>query len=335
MHIGSPDPVVPGEPTQSGLSGRPWASLPVPLYGPALAMLGLSLLIPGTWPGDAAPPLSVWLEMAGIALLMGAVLAHIGKALLAPTAWAQDMRNPATAPFMGQIGVALSLLCELHASDDAPIAPALFAASTVVALVNGCHACWLWQRARPSWRDASPAWLLPPVQWLYLGALAPHHGPLLQAPMLIVGGVLSACVCAALWRRALQGPPWPVPVLPAFAVLVALPAVASLASLAASGAFWSVLAAACLSLTFATWIGAMAALPRVRRHAFRVSWWAYGMPLSAAAIAFQSAADHWGAPAPIQWAARGAGALSVLITLALLLPGARAVHRFLFASRAH
>lgn len=334
MHIGSPDTVRPGAATQAGLSGRPWASLPVPLYGPALAMLGLSLLVPGTWPGEAAAALSSGLEVAGIALLMGAVLAHIGKAWLAPTAWAQDMRNPATAPFMGQIGVALSLLCELHAGGHAPIASAFFASSTAVALVNGCHAYWLWQRARPSWRDASPAWLLPPVQWLYLGALAPHHAGLLQAPMLIVGGALSACVCTALWRRARQGPPWPVPAQPAFAVLVALPAVASLAALAASGAFWSVLAMACLLLTFATWLGALAALPRVRQHAFRVSWWAYGMPLSAAAIAFQSAADHWGAPTPIQWAARGAGVLSVLITLALLMPGARAVHRFLFASRA-
>lgn len=335
MHIGSPDTVGPRVASQTGLSGRPWASLPVPLYGPALAMLGLGLLVPGTWPGDAAAALSSVLAVAGIALLMGAVLAHIGKALLAPTAWAQDMRNPATAPFMGQIGVALSLLCELLASGHAPVASACFAGSVVVALVNGCHAYWLWQQARPSWRDAGPAWLLPPVQWLYLGALAPHHWPLLQAPMLIVGGVLSAGMCAALWRRARQGPPWPVPAQPAFAVLVALPAVASLAALAASGAFWSVLAMISLLLTFVAWLGALAALPRVRQHAFRVSWWAYGMPLSAAAIAFQAAVDHWGAPAPIQWAVRGASALSVLITLALILPGARAVHRFLFASRAH
>jgi tellurite resistance protein TehA-like permease len=321
---------------RTGAGNARIAQLPVPLYGAALGVLGLSLLLPGTWPSQGAQALATSLRWLGLALLMGALLARAAKLAWAGKAWRHDMANPAAAPFVGQIGVALSLLCEgwraSQGDTEAALASICFMASSLVALATLGHALWLWLSHRPGWRDASPAWLLPAIQWLYLGALAPHQAPSVTRAMLAVGALLGALACLCLLLRALRGPAWPAPAQPALAIVVALPAVLALIALAPEGqTAGSTAGLTALALTLLSYGAALWRLPYVLAQPFRISWWAYGMPLSAAAMAFNAAVAQASLPSWLGAVAQGASALSTLITLVLLACSGRAVYRFVFS----
>lgn len=315
-----------------------WAArlpaVPVPLYGGALALLGLCLLVPAVWPVTRQWPVMSWLFGAGLLALLGALATHGAKAMLATPAFMRDLRNAATAPFFGQIGVALALLAETQHGERAGVAEAALLGSAVLAAVSLAQALWLVLRQRPTWRDASPAWLLPSIQWLYLGVLAGESLAWLRTPALVLGclGAMIAglCLAARLWN----GPALPQPARPALTTTLVVPSLLLLAALQEATPS-DALVAASFVLTLAGYLMAVARMPLALGEPFRVSWWAYGMPLSAAAIAFHALALRQStSPWLLSWAQLTAG-LSVGITMCLSLLALRAVHRFIFNPSAH
>lgn len=306
-------------------------AVPVPLYGGALALLGLSLLVPFTWPWTQPLVSLALVRWAGILALLGALAVHGTKAWLTPAAFHQDMDHVGTSPFFGQIGVALALLSEsLHGSRP-DLADAALLGSAILAVLCLANAARLILLRRPSWRDASPAWLLPPIQCLYLGLLAGDKFDTGGTLALTVGGLTalaaSVCLIARLWR----GPSLPAPARPALTTFVAIPSVLLLAVLQQADPHRAVLylAAAATLLGF---VAALMSLPLALGQRFKVSWWAYGMPLSAAALAFNALASHRGANPWLLAAAQTASWCCVLITAALSLLSLAAIHRFFFQS---
>lgn len=207
------------------------SAVPVPLYGGALALLGLCLLLPFTWPWTRELAFMPWLRGAGVLALLAGGAVHVAKACLANTSFTQDVRNPVVAPFFGQIGVGLALLAEILQGSHALTAQLALFGSTVLAILSLVHAAWLAGFKRPSWRDASPSWLLPSIQYLYLGVLAGEHLAWIRPAALALGGVSAIIAIACLVARLWKGPVLPAPARPALTIMVAIPSVALLAAL--------------------------------------------------------------------------------------------------------
>lgn len=307
------------------------AALPVPIYGASLALSGICLVLPWSWPSAMPPGLLVLLKLAAAGTLALALMLHTAKALWARQALSQDIAHIGVGPFFGQIGIALCLLCEVLA-DTAPQAAELaFLIGIVWAGLSMGHAAWLLAIHQPSWREASPSWLLPAIQWLYLGLLASsHHAATLQTPALITGGVLASLAYLCLAMRAWRGPAWPTPVRPALAIGLVPPALGLMAALQWGAPPTSPVCLGLLTLTLLSYGYALAFIPHARHQPFRVSWWAYGMPLSAVAMALQALSNAWPSSALLLGLAPASAVLAAVLTLALCLVGLHAAHAFFF-----
>lgn len=303
------------------------ARLPVPLYGCALALLGLRLLIPASWPGTQGSLALAWLLGAGVIALAVPLLLHAAKALVTPQAFANDLRNPGTAPFFGQVGVALALLAEIQHQSGSPWAHACVLASAVVALVGLVHALVLVALQRPGWQAASPAWLLPPIQWLYLALLVPPPQAWLQQSATVLGLLTAALTVGCLASRWWWGPAWPVVAQPALGTFLAIPAVLLLLALQHPGPS-PALTSALFGLTLFSALWALWQLPRFLARPFAISWWAYGMPLTACAMAIQAVATRVNTSTGLQLVAQLGSTLALVMTLGLLLAGGRATRQF-------
>lgn len=303
------------------------SNVPVPLYGGALALLGLCLLLPAIWPWSRDLAGMSLLYAAGVASLVAAIAVHLAKAWLATDSFRRDLSDPAVAPFLGQLSVALALLAELQQRHSpATHQLALWACAALTALTL-LHVPWLIARHRLTWRDASPSWLLPPIQWLYLGLLAHDRWTGLRYASVILGTTGAMLAIACLSMRLLRRPPLPQPSKPALSITVAIPSLGLLAALQMQGDP-GLLAAALFSLTLTTYLIAVASMARACGRRFHIAWWAYGMPLSAAALAFSEFARRTGNPWLHLWA-QATGMVALVVTAFLSLLALRAVVRFL------
>jgi tellurite resistance protein len=295
------------------------ATVPVPIFGASLGLLGLSL-IAAMNPFLAAIPLLKGGSMVlGTIALAAAVALHLMRLAIRRDAFMRDLRNAAIAPFFGQTGIALLLLAEAARPVDARIAVMSFVAGSVVSALLALHGFIIGLRARVALAVVTPGWLVAPIGMLYIGLLAPAFGMAAMAPMvLFVGSLMALSSGALLCARMIAGPALPLPAKPALAIAVAIPALMLLALLESPSLKQTVLAPTLFGATLCAYMAALAALPAVARRPFATSWWAFGMPLVAAAIAFDAyAREHaWSALAVL---ANGSALLSVAMVASLCI----------------
>jgi tellurite resistance protein TehA-like permease len=292
----------------------PLGTIPVPVFGGALGLIGLSLLLQGEPTMEAIRPWALVLLAAGVIALIGAAASHVARAVWRREALLGDLANPSVAPFFGQAGIALLLLSEAWHAPWHEGARLAFASGAVSSLIVGA---WSLARSRRSGfarRTVTPAWLIAPIAWLYVALLAPRLRHWIHLACLCRRGCAGLCRghrdAAAATRSAaasrgatrggahagagraaadvvvLQHPQWQ-------RLAVTLSALSAVA-----------LAAGCIGFVA---VGI--------HRPFAVSWWAFGMPLTALAMSLRVASDA----AVVDWAGASSAATWACLAITALL----------------
>ncbi|MES2298165.1 MAG: hypothetical protein V4582_14060 [Pseudomonadota bacterium] len=328
MKTWSPLPVHGAAPASASESD--WlARVPVPIFGGALGLLGLHLVAAIHPTLSAMPLLRAGSLVSGCAVLAIGIVLHLARLAQRRAAFVRDAGNAALMPFFAQLGIALLLLAEAARALQPHLAFYVFALGSALSAALSAYWLVLAWRMRFALASVSPGWLVPPIAWLYIALLAPaFDDPALARVAFIVGCALALVSLVLLGARLLAGPPLPTPARPALAVGVAIPALLLLVVLDDPKSADSFAASALYIVTACAYVAALLALVPVVRARFMVSWWAFGMPLLAAAIAFDAYAKVHGSAA-LAWFAQAAACIDALIVGALVLASVAGVRRHL------
>jgi len=261
----------------------PW---PVGLFAGVMGLAGLSVAwrlaardaAPG-WIGDGLAVIA-WLAFV---FLAGA---QLRRAWHDRTAWLAELRQPATAPFLGTFWISL-LLLPLLLPVGTP-ARAMWLAGVVGMTVCAWRNFLQWTAGALEDGQVSAAWLIPVVGLLDIPLAFPMLGwPALRETMLFAlaaGFVLAIPVFALVFGRLVSRAPAAQPTL---LILLAPFAVGFSAYVAMAG----VVDAIARALFYLDLFLLAVLLPRVyamlRGQPFRLSWWALSFPLAASAVAAQ------------------------------------------------
>ena len=263
------------------------ARVPVPIFGAALGLLGLSLVAAMNEYLTAIPMLKIISLVLGGIVLAAGILVHMTRWAFRRDAFMRDLRNVAIAPFFGQIGIAFLLLAEGAREFDEQAAQAAFIAGSAASALLTFYWLFIGFRQKFALPGVTPGWLVPPIGLLYVGLLAPVFDmPGISVTMLITGSITAIGACGLLCTRLILGPSLPPPAKPALAIVVAIPALMLLALIESDTLRVSLLATTLFFATALSYIVSIGAFTRVISGQFAVSWWAFGMPPIAAAIAF-------------------------------------------------
>lgn len=275
-------PIAPLKPTER----EDWlAKVPLPVFGSSLGLLGACLLSENSPQFARLHLLPLSLLAAGTIALLAGIGLHLCRWVLRSTAFRRDMMSPALSPFLAQIGIALLLLAEaLHARSPGA-ANLAFSLGTSVTLVSCVWWAYRLVRVPFSLSNVSPGWLVPGIAVLYVGLLAPTQGhQFLALPALLIGLALSLLSLIALCVRLVKGPSIARLVMPALAIAVALPGLL-LVWVAQHRLGMSSIGAVLFWVTLVGYsLGILGFTIAYRRIQFSVSWWGFGMPLTAASI---------------------------------------------------
>lgn len=261
------------------------ARVPVPVFGPSLGLLGIYLLSETNRFLGNFHSLFLGCLVAGVASLAIAIGLHLFRWRLRPIAFRRDIMSPAASPFLAQIGIALLLLAEALPALLPSSANLAFLGGAGVTIVTGLW--WLYRVSRVPFifANVTPGWLVPGIAMLYVGLLAPTFGhEVLGMPAIVVGLCFCSLSVGVLAGRVVKGPSLPSQAMPALAIVVALPGLLMIWVAAykpgwiavGSTLYWATLIGYALGL-----LGFAIACLRVP---FAVSWWGFGMPLTAASI---------------------------------------------------
>ncbi|MBI3286153.1 MAG: hypothetical protein HYZ65_15070 [Burkholderiales bacterium] len=307
-------------------SGAAWlATVPVPVFGAALGLTGLSVLAQIHPRLVLFPALAHGNLLLGVAALAASVVLHLLRLVRHRAAFKRDLQNAAIAPFFGQPGIALLLLAEaLHGSAHALAGFAFYAASLSIVAAS---LWWIYRMtaARLALASVSPSWLVPPIGCWYIAVLAPGFQlAWLAFPALLCGALAAVFSIFMLALRLSKGPALPGPARPALAIFFALPALILLwATAQAQEAAW--LARCLYWLNAANYVAGALIFCLLLRRRFVISWWAFGMPLSATSIALTLAGTAHFSQASML--ADATAASSIAITAILSVSGMAAAWR--------
>lgn len=261
------------------------AKVPVPVFGSSLGLLGVYLLSETNRFLGSFHSLFLGCLVAGIAALVIGVTLHLCRLLLRPTAFRRDIMSPALSPFLAQIGIALLLVAEATPSLSTSAANVAFWAGTGVTIVTGLW--WLYRVSRVplAFANVTPGWLVPGIAMLYVGLLAPTRGyEVVAAPAVVAGLAFGLLSVVALLGRLVKGPSLPRQAMPALAITVALPGLLMI-WVAAYKPGWSAVGSTLYWMTLLGYaLGLLGFAIACLRIPFAVSWWGFGMPLTAASI---------------------------------------------------
>lgn len=274
---------------QGQVSGQSdWlARVPVPIFGAALGLLGLSLVTAMNEYLTAIPMLKTISLVLGAVVLATGILIHMTRWAVRRDAFMRDLRNVAIAPFFGQIGIAFLLLAERARELDGQAALAAFIAGSAVSALLTFYWLFMGFRQKFALSGVTPGWLVPPIGLLYVGLLAPVFDmTVISVTTLIAGSITAIGAFGLLCTRLIMGPSLPPPAKPALAIVVAIPALMLLALMESDTLRVSLFATTLFFTTAFSYIVSIGAFARIVSGQFAVSWWAFGMPLIAAAIAF-------------------------------------------------
>lgn len=302
------------------------ASVPVPIFGAALGLIGFSLLAKIN-PRLLLLPLVAQGSLAlGVTALCLGIVIHLIRLLIHHAAFRLDLKNAAICPFFGQIGIALLLLAEAWHDSSSGLASQAFYAGTGLSAITGLW--WIYRMGvvRFALASVSPGWLVPPIACLYIAILAPDFLlPQLGLAALLLGVAGSIFSFCMLGLRLIHGPGLPKPALPALAIFFAIPALISLWLTNQAGQFpW--LSGLFFYLNSVAYLIGLIVFILLLRKPFVISCWAFGMPLTATSMALTMAAgvDHFRLGASL---ADLTAFSSLLMTLILSLAGLVAAWR--------
>jgi tellurite resistance protein len=207
-----------------------------------------------------------------------------------PIAFRRDIMSPALSPFLAQIGIALLLLAQaLHALLPSA-ANLVFLGGAGVTIVTALW--WLYRVSQVpfSFANVTPGWLVPGIALLYVGLLAPTLGhEVLGLPAIVIGLGFGSVSVVAVTGRLVKGPSLPLPAMPALAIAIALPGLLMI-WVAAYKPGWGAVGSMLYWVTLLGYVlGLMGFTIACVRIPFAVSWWGFGMPLTAAAIGLAQA----------------------------------------------
>jgi tellurite resistance protein len=255
------------------------------VFGSSLGLLGIYLLAETNRFLGSIHPVFLGCLAAGFAALATGIGLHLCRWLFRPIAFRRDIMSPALSPFLAQIGIALLLLAEALPVLSQSAADVAFLAGTGVTVAAGLW--WLYRISQTpfSFSNITHGWLVPGIAMLYVGLLAPTLGyEVLGVPAIAVGLAFGLMSVVAVAGRLIKGPPLPRPAMPALTIPVALPGLLTI-WVAAFKPGWSALGSVLYWMTLLGFgLGLVGFVIACLRLPFAVSWWGFGMPLTAASI---------------------------------------------------
>lgn len=223
--------------------------------------------------------------VAGVAALGVGIGLHLCRWLFRPIAFHRDIMSPALSPFLAQIGIALLLLAEALPALSQSAAHVAFLAGAGITVVAGLW--WLYRVSQTplSFGNVTPGRLVPGIAMLYVGLLGQTLGyEVIAAPAIAVGLAFDSMAVVALAGRLVKGPPLPRLAMPALSMAVALPGLLMI-WVAAFKPSWSAFGSVLFWTTlFGFGLGLVGFVTACLRLPFAVSWWGFGMPLTAASM---------------------------------------------------
>ena len=269
--------------TRDASPATPW---PVGLFASVMGLAGLSI----AWRLAAREGAPVWIGdgLAVLAWLAFVLLAglQLRRIWTDRPAWLTELRQPATAPFLGTFWISLLLLPMLLPA-GLP-ARAMWLAGVAGMLVCAWRNFLQWTAGAQEEGQVSAAWLIPVVGLLDIPLAFPLLGPPALAEVVLfalaAGFVLAIPVFALVFARLVLRPPAAPPTL---LILLAPFAVGFSAYVTMAGA----VDALARALFYLDLFLLAVLLPRtwtlLRGQPFRLNWWALSFPLAASAVAAQ------------------------------------------------
>lgn len=298
---------------------------PIPIFGSALGLLGLSILAQLN-PMLMAYPIVSKLSLAlGLFILLLGIAIHTTRFIYHNETACGDMKNLMVFPFLGQVGIALLLLAEALRHNFYEIAKLLFELGLLNIIIIKCW--WLLRlvESKLVWEVAAPSWFVPPIGCLYIAILSKQFGfgKIAFCGLMtgLLGGLLASLMIAT---RLYKDCKLPQTATPALTIIVALPALL-LMWLTANNVNSSV-TLYLYQLNTITYCVAAILFFQLMRRPFSISWWAFGMPLTALSISL----IEFGNAHHIKFASvisNSTTLCSTLITLILTTKGFLAVWR--------
>jgi tellurite resistance protein len=264
--------------------------LPVGLFGAVMGLTGLSVawhfanLLFGAprWISDVI----AFAAMTAFVLIGGA---YAIKTLSAPDVVRAEFTHPIGGNLFGTVLISLLLLPILLASISLVLARIVWALGAVGMLVFAWLMVDRWLRNRQLLAHATPAWIVPVVGMLDVPLAVPSlsltslHGVMVLA--LAVGLFFAIPLFTLIFSRLLFEPPLPDALQPTLMILLAPFAVGTSTYFVTTGQL-DLLDQSLYALTLFMLLVLVGRFRYLGRCCpFRVSWWAVGFPLAAAAIA--------------------------------------------------
>jgi tellurite resistance protein len=286
-----------------------------------LSGLALAALRAEPWWGPAARAAALGVAVGAAVLAVGLVIAGGWRAWRHADAWAADWAHPVRHAFVAAVPVALLLLATLGVALDGP-GPAwraLWIVACTGQLAVTVAVLGRWLRAAPAepgalWPGITPVLFIPMVGHAVVPlAGVPLGHPLWSAAQFGVGAFFWPVVLALLLARRLAHGPLPLPMTPAWCILLAPPAVVGLGLLALGAPTAVAVGVWGVGGFVLLWL--LTLVPRLRTVPFGWPWWGLSFPLAAfAALTLQLALA---VPAATGWRVGGL----VLLALAAVVIG--------------
>jgi tellurite resistance protein len=269
---------------------RTFDYLPIGLFGSVMGLTGLSIAWRLAGLRFGAPEwIAESLAVAAVLAFLLIAAAYSIKALGAPDVVKAEFAHPIGGNLFGTFLISLLLLPIVLAPSSLLLARVVW----VVGAVGMLWFAWLkvvrWMSDRQQPQHATPAWIVPVVGLLDLPlavpslSLGPLHGVMVLA--LAVGLFFAIPLFTLIFSRLLFEPSLPDALQPTLMILLAPSAVGTSTYFATTGQL-DLFAQSLYALTLFLLLVLVGRLRYLGKCCpFRVSWWAVGFPLAAAAIA--------------------------------------------------
>lgn len=254
---------------------------PIAIFGASLAMLGLALLpIQDT----SFKQITILATYGGIALFILFCLTHLIRLILFTDRIFAELRNPSLMPFTAQASIALFLITEIFQSNNFLFSVELFYLSSLVASLQ--FILWLFNGPVKfeNHKFATPAWLIPPISLLYFSFISISFGFKKLGLIIFIIGTTSILISILLLGVRIKNKSLPKTAYPGLIIFVAAMALWLLIAMNFLENTHIILSAT-YAINMLLFFASVLFFISISRKEFSISWWAFGMPLCASAVA--------------------------------------------------
>ncbi|MFD3594490.1 hypothetical protein ACFWU5_17340 [Nocardia sp. NPDC058640] len=252
------------------------SALPVPLFGPAMGIQGLALVLLESW--EVLRPVSVTLSAISLMILSVVALFQIIRSFVYPSEVSGDIRSPATVSFYAQPAVTVLLAAEVFAQWHT--AGVLLTALGVALAVPAAIAAMI-ANTGSDLPGAVPVQLIPWIAVLMIPITAHTHIGVVWSWTAL--GFAAAGLAQVYFKTASSLNPVAAPLIPTTTIHLAVPSVVcvDLAVLSPENPLVDV----SLGAAVFVFVSRLVRLRSLASCPFGLSWWALAMPFSALVLA--------------------------------------------------